>query len=133
MSMNVDEFDHRPDLVKKRARAIIIERFAMVFVAAFIVASIVLLVIINVQGQGVRDTLLDCTQPGGECYSEGQQRTAKFIQQLIDANNLGDVATQRIVVIASACADLPGVGSVDEIQKCVNDRLDADKAKKGGE
>jgi hypothetical protein len=128
-----NEFDGRPDLVKKRARAIVVQRLAFCVVAFFIVATLSILTINAVISLKTRSALLDCTEPSGECAQEGQKRTADVIQQLIEAGRLGDVATQRIVVLAAACADKEGVNTIPEIERCVNDQLKADKEQEGGE
>lgn len=138
MSMNVDEFEGRPELVKKRARALIFQRAFFGAIGIFMVSSITLLVVNALQGQTTRDTLLDCTQPTGECSQRNQERTGVLIQQLIDNNSLGDIATQRIVVLAAACSEEPAIrdepvqsARIALLEACVNDQLKADENRKG--
>lgn len=125
--IRTDEFEGRPDLVKKRARTIILQRVALAVLAVYVVASLTILVLNALASFQTRDALLDCTQPTGECAREGQEQTAKIIQQLIDANRLNEVATRQIVVLAAACADQVGVDDVEEIQNCVDTALKAAK------
>lgn len=130
MTTHEDEFDGRPDLVKARARAIVVQRVAASLVGLSIVASLTLLTFNALQSTRTRETLLDCTVPSGKCYAQGQKRTGEAIQQLIDANSLNEVATRRIVVLTAVCDDLPGVDTVDELQACVDRKLARDVKKK---
>ena len=66
------------------------------------------------------ERVLDCTSPEGQCFKDGQKRTASAV---------GDI--NRVVILAAACASaLPGELTVDErqveIQACVIDRLSQD-------
>ena len=64
--------------------------------------------------QKTLDLIQDCTQPGGECYDEGQRRTAAAV---------GDIG--RLSVYASACAADRSLleqnleQRADSIQRCV--------------
>jgi hypothetical protein len=120
-----DEFEARPELVQKRARAILWTRIAYAAAAVFVIVSLTLLVANALSSFKTRDTLLDCTAPEGKCYKDGQQRTGVFIQQLIDANHLDESDTRRIVVLAAACAKL--YDTVDDIQACVDKNLPEEK------
>jgi hypothetical protein len=131
-----DEFDRRPELVKKRARAYIWTRVAWTIVSIYILGSLALLGLNAISSFQTRDALLDCTQPTGDCSQENHKETANVIQQLIDANSLGDVATQQVVVLAASCAEEPVIkAEPDEakritlLQDCINEHL---KKPKGG-
>lgn len=131
-----DEFDRRPELVKKRARAYIWTRVAWAVVGVYILGSLALLCLNAISSIQTRDALLDCTQPSGNCAKENQRQTADIIQQLIDANSLGDIATQQVVVLAASCAEEPVIkAEPDEakritlLQDCINEHL---KKPKGG-
>lgn len=117
--MMYDEHDERPELVTKRARVIMLERVG----TYIIVVALVVLLIFDIANAFMeaeqRSVLIDCTTPGGECFKEGQERTAAAIQQLIDDNLLQEVATRRVVVLAAQCANQPGVQTVDQIEACV--------------
>ena len=60
--------------------------------------------------------LIDCTTPTGECYKQGQKRTARAV------SDIGKVAAY-----AAACADQPGRQGQAEVLECVLRRLAADK------
>lgn len=137
MTIREDEFEGRPDLVKKRARTIILQRVAIGVVAAFMTAAMILLVLNALASIKSRNVLLDCTQPTGECAKDGQERTGKVIQNLIDANSLGDVATQRVVVLTAICSEEPEIKAepvqdrrIELLTGCVNAQLAEDKKEK---
>lgn len=135
MSNRKDEFDGRPELVKKRARSNFLLSLSIWGLVIFMTAGMTLLVVNAVQGAQTRGILVDCTDPEGDCYQEGQDRTAVLIQQLIDANSLGDVATQRVVVLAAACSEEDEVKAetnqakrIRLLEICVNEQLELDHA-----
>ena len=122
-----NEFDGRPELVKKRARSILIQRTLWAILGIYIVLSLAVLVSNALTGFQTRDTLVDCVDPQGQCYKDGQARTEDAIQRLIEANSLDEVATRRIVVLAAACAADVSNDTPDEIQACVDAQLKEDK------
>lgn len=128
-----DEFDGRPELIKKRGRVILLQRITIITLAIYIIGSLGLLVISALASHQARDTLIDCTTIGGECYQEGQESQAKAIKQLVDAGLNGDANTQHIVVLAAACAEEDSIRTEDDqtirtqmIEKCINDQLVAE-------
>lgn len=133
MSDRNDEFDGRPDLVKKRARAILITRIGWTLAGLYIMVTLTLLGINAIQGKQTRGLLVDCVEPSGSCYKDGQKRTAEVVQNLIDANQLDEVATRRIVVVAAACSKDPENETLDDIQACVDKVLASDKKESGGD
>lgn len=110
--------------------------WALLFtVSAAVILGVVTLVVVGVQtlvavrqtqlegtplGQQLKQSsnrILDCTEPEGDCYKDGQRRTAKAV---------GDI--NRVIVLAAACSvGLDQNLTVDErqteIQSCVIDRL----------
>jgi predicted metalloprotease len=58
------------------------------------------------------DKVLDCTDPEGECYREGQERTKQVVADI-----------GKVSAYAAACADLPGRQTEVEVYQCVLDRL----------
>lgn len=79
---------------------------------------------------GTIDLIKNCTEADGQCYKENQRRTAEAIQQLIDANQLNEVATRRVVLLTAACQERPDIAQeadlaerVDLLQRCVDERL----------
>lgn len=123
-----DEFDGRPDLVKKRAHTILWQRIAIAALMLYLLFSTTALLVNAYQGAQTRAVLLDCTQPDGDCNRESRQQTANFIKQLVDSNHFGDLATQEIVRDSAICSSKPeNAGNAVRINKCINTRLNADK------
>ena len=118
-----DEFEGRPDLVKKRARAFMFQRAFVAFLAAFMVVSTTLLVVNAVQGFETRGTLLDCTTPDGGCYQDSQERSAEILRRVYEDGLAREAITRQIIVLASACAGDREHHNIDEIERCVNKRL----------
>ena len=121
------EFDDRPDLIKKRVRAVR-ARWALIISVVFIVVVILLTLFFNaVSAISTRQALLDCTTPQGKCYEESQKRTAEVVQDLITAGRNGEIATRLIVVLAVGCANTLEETTVEAIQRCVDRQLEANK------
>lgn len=120
--MTGTEFQDRPELVKKRARALVVQRLAAGVLVLFIVASLSLATYNALISISTRAALLDCTVPGGSCYQEGQRQTAEAIRQLVEANEAGEATTREIVIAATDCADNEGVDTSEEIERCVNEQ-----------
>lgn len=117
------EFQNRPELVRKRAHSIIVVR---VFQATIALAVAVMLSIQTYNAITLLDTrgrLLDCTTPEGECYKDGERRTQRAVQHLIESNSLDEVATRRIVILAAACASNGLNNTYVEVQRCVDRQL----------
>lgn len=134
MSMRENEFEDRPELVKARARTLFVRNLLFVLTSMTLIAVLGVLVFDSLNGFQTRRTLVDCVTPGGRCFTESQARTGEAVQQLIDANQLDEVATRRVVVIAAACAQEEGNDTVREVQRCVDLVLknDTDESKEGG-
>ena len=58
--------------------------------------------------QSTNEKILDCLDPGGQCYRESQQRSAQFIASI-----------NEISQYAAVCADKPGSQSLEEIRRCI--------------
>lgn len=96
-----------------------------ILVAVFVVGFAVVLVQSFATVKAIREsqktntstnqTILDCTEPTGECYKESQRRTKEVVTDI-----------GKVSAYAAACADLPGVQGSDEVLTCVLDRLAAD-------
>ena len=54
------------------------------------------------------ETIRSCTDPAGECYKQGQERTGAAVASI-----------NEVIIYAAACADQPGVDSVPKIRNCV--------------
>lgn len=123
-----EEFEGRPDLIKARARDILLRNLMVASGALFVLLVLIGLTYNAFVGADARAQLIDCTTPGSSCYDEGQKRMEAAVENLIQANQLDEVATRRIVVLAAACAERRGVNSVEEIQVCVDKGLKEDKS-----
>lgn len=116
MSERVDEFTNRPTLRRKRAVALMIQRATIALFIVYCLMTMALLLFMSYQGNDQRNRLVDCTTPSGQCYKEGQQRTAQAIQFLIADNQL----TREMIVKAVACAQDPVNDTQAEIKACIN-------------
>ena len=127
--MKDDEFEGRPELIKKRAKAYRVEWFwrALWFLGIVIVMAMV--VYDTIIGQRTRAHLTDCVVAGGECYQESQQRTAEAVRGIILGGRQDEIATRRIVALAAFCADKPGTQTEREIASCIKRQLDRDEVK----
>lgn len=130
MTTRDNEFDRRPELIKKRARVNMLRGLLISLLTIYLVGSTTLLLVNAYQGAQTRGVLVDCTAPEGDCYQEGQKQTAGFIQQLIKANSQGDTSTQLVVVLAAACSEEPAIRAETDsakrivlLQDCVNAHL----------
>lgn len=114
------------ELDKRRLRADLVVRLAVVFVALFVSVLLATLSILTVQARQdivsngelseevlkTQELLIDCTTPPGECYRRGEQRTAEAVFGINEGNLLavaavlscqerGHVGAKKIL----ACAD----------------------------
>jgi len=112
---NDDEFTNRPDLRRKRALAIMLQRATIALFVIYCIATMGMLLWLGVQGNASRRQLVDCTTPHGKCYQEGQKRTAEAIQALINDNEL----TRETVIAAIACGQDPANDTKEEVLACI--------------
>lgn len=79
----LDDFlDDKVEKTNKRYRAA--QLFATLTAAAAMVVAVIVLIGIAQDNQRNGQLLIDCTQPGGDCYEKGQERTGEVIQLLLD-------------------------------------------------
>jgi hypothetical protein len=122
-----DEFEDRPELVRKRAQAAAATRALTVMWLA-IVAVVLVFMLYDIQiAREQRQHLLDCTMPEGKCFQESQKRTATVVKALIDEGLLQELATRKIVILASQCADEAETQTAREIERCIDVQLDKEK------
>lgn len=115
--MQEDEFTGRPELVHKRARALLWQRTAWTLLVIYMVVSLTAVLVTSVAGIQSRAQVLDCTQPSGECYKQGTKRTATVVAGI-------NAGTKEVVVIAAGCARVPGNDTTAEVERCVNQELE---------
>jgi hypothetical protein len=129
--MTETEFKDRPELIKKRARAVFVTRLFWTSIILMVALCLGILVYNALQAAASRQRLMDCTTPGGKCYAEGQARTAEAVKSLITAGATDEIATRRTVVLAAACA--AGIAqrgqpvTVESVEQCVNRELKEDE------
>lgn len=118
-----DEFENRPELIRLRARNIFVKRLIIALAVLWVLATTTTTTVNAVFSFSTRSTLLSCTVPGEKCYDEAQRNTGKVVQQIIDSNQLDEVATQNIVIAASYCANTLDNNTEAQIRQCVEDRI----------
>lgn len=124
MTVPEDEFQERPALVRQRVRVEILDRVWKAVLLIFVILALGISAVNAVVSIDYRQRLLDCTVPEGQCAQEGQERTAEAIQSLIQAGLDREEITRQVVVAAAACADQAGVDTEEEIQKCVDKKME---------
>jgi hypothetical protein len=118
MSHVRNEFDERPDLIRRRARAVMAERaWRMLWIGIGALVAVLLVWDITV-GYQARERIADCTTPGGECYEEGQKNTGSAVTDIVDLARLASIA-------AAACADQPGQQTFHDVRVCTEEILTA--------
>jgi hypothetical protein len=111
------------DVVKHRARVIVIQRALVVMVALGLVLVLALLTYDAYVGIKVRGEIVDCTTPEGKCFAENQRRTAEAVKNIAEDGIEREAVTRRIISLAASCADEPGSQTYKEIEACIRDRL----------
>lgn len=122
--------DH-PDLDRQKLFSDMVTRVAIVLVTLTIVSTLTLLAFLVYQARdqtvangtltkevlATQHLLADCTTPGGECFREGQDRTAKAVQGINKGN----------LIAVAAVLDCRGKGheTAQEILACAERLVDA--------
>jgi hypothetical protein len=119
-----NEFEDRPELVKKRARALLALSVWKLFWVSMLFVILSILVFDAVQGVKARRELLDCTTPGGECFQESQQRTGAAVAAIVRQGAEDELVTRRILVFALVCVQHEGADTVQKLDRCVADYLE---------
>lgn len=110
-------------VVKKKA----VYNFARILLVGTVALAIAIVLVLQTSlllqqqkfdevGKATRDRLLDCTDPNGQCYQDGQKRSGAAIKQINDAQ-------KQVVTIAAYCAKQPGNQTLEQIEDCVNKEL----------
>jgi hypothetical protein len=75
------------------------------------------------------DRIQDCTEPGGQCFAESQERTRQLVTQIVSEL----ITTRHISVLAAACSTDPALEGltraerIDAVDRCVKLALRAEK------
>lgn len=113
----IDEFTGRPELQKRRVRALLIQRAFIATLIIYLVSTMAILIVLGYQSQEQRHRLIDCTTPGGRCYQDAQERTGEAIAELVKSD--GD--TRDLIVAAVACGQNPLNDTKEDILACVRE------------
>lgn len=108
-----DEYKDRPELERKKQRA---EAWttAVKWFGGFIAFLLISVSAANaIASFSTRAALLDCTQPSGNCFKKGQERTGQFVLDL-----------KHSIELQLACQDRLGVDTVSSIESCVRQELE---------
>jgi hypothetical protein len=115
--------NNHEDVVKHRARVIVIQRVLVVMVCIGLVLVLALLSYDAYNGLKVRSEIVNCTTPEGKCFAENQRRTAEAVRAIAEDGIEREAVTRRIISLAASCADEPGPQTYKEIEACIRDRL----------
>lgn len=118
-----DEFLDRPELIHKRARVIMMQRFVQGAWFTIVLVVIGLLAWNLHSTNEIQHFAASCTAPQGSCFRQSVARQQEIIRILKEDRHQQDIVTRRIVVAAAACADHPGIDSVPDITRCVDQQL----------
>lgn len=79
----------------------------------------------------INERLLDCTEPGGKCYEEGQARTGEAVGMLIEDSSASSRVTRQVVVLAAVCDAQSKIRTTENaakrfvlMEKCINSKLE---------
>lgn len=99
----------------------------MVVGSLAVVGIAISLLFLNIHSNDDTDIIVDCTQPGGECYERGQANTAKAVQALIDAGNNNASSLKNTVLWTEYCSNtvLPPIYEIEELTECVERLVNA--------
>jgi hypothetical protein len=125
--MPTDEFEGRPELIKKRARTIFLRNTAIAAVLLYMLFSSGISTWSAITGYSARHQLLDCTTSEGECFQRNQADTGDLVQAIVDEI----VTTQHVSILAAGCSTDPTVVNdsmakaerIDAIDTCVRAAL----------
>lgn len=120
-----NEFETHPELVKKRARSILLTRILISIVLLYAFVILTLVGVNAIVSFASRHALLDCTTPAGKCYQEGQKRTGEFLAGLNKASDNRAAITREVVKEAAYCNNLlPPTVTPKQFEDCINARMD---------
>jgi hypothetical protein len=69
-----------------------------------------------IQGSKARGELLDCTQPTGDCFKDGQRRTGTAVNGIVSG-------TRATIIATEWCNNRQTFKSINELEDCVDARL----------
>jgi hypothetical protein len=115
--------EHNEQVIKHRARTIVLQRTVIGLAAVIVIAILSLLVVDVINGMRARQAILDCTVSTGDCFKENQKRTGEVVGDIAQQGIDRELVTRHIIQLASFCADAPGHQSYQEIEQCILNRM----------
>lgn len=110
------EYEGRPELVQKRARVLLVRNSVLGLLCVLAFASLALDFYTNLSAGQARDTLIDCVDPAGTCYKDGQERTGEAVTGIV-------VGTRQVIIATQVCNNRKPSATVDELEKCVDKEI----------
>lgn len=110
------------ELDKMKKRAIILRNLAGALLTAYIIMVTAVLMYDGYTGTQTRRDLLDCVEPSGKCFKEGQKRTGQVVASLND-----------VTVAAAVCSEADEVRREPDmarrimlVKRCIQENMEAD-------
>lgn len=120
-----------PNLIKKRARVILVQRILIGVVALYMLGTSAVATIAALVSLQARNAILDCVEPTGQCYQEGQKRTGEAVQSIVEGTLIGteeiSATTREVIHLTAFCADQPGAQTLTQIEACVVEGLEQEE------
>lgn len=119
------------EVVKKKARMIALQRGLITLGAFLAVTGFIAVIYMSVVGYLTRDLLVDCTTPQGECYRQAQEGNDSVIRRIVNDTIESAIPLHQLtrwyIQQSAACAEEPGVQTMAQIEKCVQDALEKEE------
>lgn len=127
MEHEIEEFEKRPDLVRKRAQALFWKRIWRALWVVIGIAALTFLVYSSIVANDSRQRIEECTNPGGQCYEDNQKATGQAVASIVEGVLAGAETnhdlTRKIILLTAWCQDHDGTQTLKELEECVNTEL----------
>lgn len=110
------EYHDRPELVKKRAKTLLARNVTLAIIVVILAAGLILDFYTNLSSVQARDTIVDCVDPEGKCYKDGQERTGAAVTGIV-------VGTREVIIATQVCNNKHPNATVDELEACVDKEI----------
>jgi hypothetical protein len=121
--MSASDLEAEEVLVKKRARVILTTWIAVSLFVLWMLISSALDMWSAWEAHNARETLLDCVTPAGQCYQDGQSRTATAVDELMKDGIERETVTRATIIASVWCDKQPNVIGLEELEACVKQQL----------
>lgn len=115
------------DLTTKRKRAILLGNLTVFMFIVFCVMALGFLLLSTWYDAQTKAEILDCTEPTGECYQQGESRMKGVVDQVLQDGIDRETVTRRVVIIAALCSEDPAIRDIADqsqritaMERCVN-------------